>query len=200
MKKIIYIIFPILIFANVNIYGKNAEELTKKLNDLEKQASMLQNQVENTKKTDEYSDEGVKAGVKDNKNKVTKEVQYYYLPPEIKVTPEERARVIGKARKKLNDKKLEEQIIKGKVTKEEAEDQKNAKLEEKIAENNKKTEEEFKKNLAQYEKEKKIKSVERTLGINSNDEYSGDYDGLSDEVVDILKKQKELEAMYNKVQ
>jgi uncharacterized protein YoxC len=200
MKKICYIIFFILIFLNINIYGKNADELAKKLDELEKQNSALQGQTEDAKKTDEYSDQEITEGKNKANKEVSKEVQYYYLPPEVKVTPEERARVMGKARKKINDKKVEEQIIKGKLTKEEAEEQKKAKLEGKIAESNKKTEEEFKKNLAQYEKEKKIKSVEKTLGINSNDEYSGDYDGLSDEVVDILKKQKELESMYNKVQ
>jgi hypothetical protein len=122
----------------------------------------------------------------------------YYLPPEVKVAPDERARVIGKLRKKMDDREVTERVIKGRESKKNLGVSEKNKLETLQDQKKKKDAEEFQKNMANYEKEKKMRAIERTLGINSSEEYSPEYEGMSAEMVDIVRKNKELEKNYQK--
>ncbi|MGF6906873.1 hypothetical protein [Fusobacterium sp. PH5-44] len=187
----------IIIFSFFNIYSEETAikdqitELEAKLNQL-KESEAIEKKDLNIKDDNTDDENSPKEG--------SGEVIYYYLPPEIKVTPEERARVIGKAREKIKKREIDEKVAKGKVTLEQIQEEDEAKKVAKEEAAKAKAEEEMKKKLEKLQKEEKIKAVEKTLGITEKEKKDWvEFNQMSEEMQAIMKKQKELDEKYFKV-
>ena len=185
----------IIVFSFFNTYSEETKiksqiaELEAKLNQIKESEIIEKKDLEDSKDNIEQKDIITEGG----------EVIYYYLPPEIKVTPEERARVIGKAREKMKKREIDEKVAKGKVTLEQIQEEEEAKRLAKEEAEKAKAEEEMKKRLEQLQKEEKIKAVEKTLGITEKEKKEWDeFNQMSEEMQAIMKKQKELDEKYFK--
>jgi len=195
-QKATWAILGVLLAGTLFASGGKTDDLAKKLEALEKRSSTPAASAEADGEREEKA--SAKAAKKEKRSKrdeiAEREVTgVYYLPPEIKVSPDERARVIGSVRKRMNEREATEAAAKGKTADLE---KKKAQLEERQAAKKKKAEDDFQKHMAQYEKEQKIKAVEKTLGIDSSEEYSAEYDGMSPEMANIVKRNKELDKTY----
>ena len=201
MRK--FFMITIMLIMMTNIYSEKVPTNVK-LEELDAQFQKLQEAQEGStteikknedKETQVYKDsEEEKQGTDANG-----EVIYYYLPPEIKVTNEERARVIGKVRNKMKQKELEEKIATGKVTAEEIKEEEEAKAKVKAEETQAKAEEEKQKKLEKFKKDQKIKEIEKTLGVTEKEKKEWEeFNKMSEEMQEIMKKQKELDEKYFK--
>lgn len=193
MKKLSLI--ALMVFSFFKTYSEETKiksqiaELEAKLNQIKESEAIEKKDLEDSKNDIEEA----------GKTKESGEVIYYYLPPEIKVTPEERARVIGKAREKMKQREIDEKVAKGKLTLEQIQEEEEAKKVAKEETEKAKAEEEMKKKLEQLQKEEKIKAVEKTLGITEKEKKEWDeFNQMSEEMQAIMKKQKELDEKYFK--
>jgi len=118
----------------------------------------------------------------------------YYLPPEIKVTKDERSRVIGDLRRRMGAREEAALAAKGKAPKAKTPEE----LEAAEAEKKQKEEAELQKHKAKLEKQQKIKAIEKTLGISPEEANAAEYEGMSPEMANILRKNKELDKTYQK--
>ena len=125
------------------------------------------------------------------------EVIYYYLPPEIKVTNEERARVIGRVRDRMRQQELNEKIASGKVTLEEIVEEEEAKAKAEAEATLAKLEEEAQKRMERDEKDRRIREIEKTLGITDKERQEWEeFNKMSEEMQEIMRRQRELDEKY----